>query len=250
MSFSAIADFRYSDDEDVTTDATWFLNRPQAGSVDQNGLFAAAEVDSDTCVAVSASYTYAGVTLTGDKAIVVIDTDAPLLLVDSDPPDGATDARQPSDPDGTGVAGWNAIELTFDGDACVMSPEDFEVTVEAGGAATPTIFNVEHPGVRSVRLILSSPIEPGVWTTITHLPSGETVRVGSLPGDVNSNGMTDVSDLELLIQHLENPTQTPLLLWQHDMDRSGHCTAADLLRLIDLLNGAGQYAMWNGASLP
>lgn len=39
-------------------------------------------------------------------------------------------------------------------------------------------------------------------------------------------------------------------LYSEDIDHSGVFTSADLLRLIDLLNGAGAYDPWNGTPLP
>lgn len=250
MSFAAVADFRYSNDEDVTADATWFVNRPQAGSVDANGVFTASEVDGNTCVVVSASYTYSGVTRTGDKTILIIDTNTPLSILDSNPPDGAIDARQPFKPDGTGPGGWNSFEITFNGDACLMAPEDFDIATENRAEPMTTLLEVEHFGLRSVRLVFDNIIETGAWTTVTHLESGEVLRVGSLPGDVNNNGTADPTDILELIRSLKGQIETPLSPWQGDLDRSGQSTAADLLRLIDLLNGAGGYTTWNGASLP
>ncbi len=250
QALTAMADFRYSDDEDVTSEATWFVNRPQAGSVDANGVFTAGDVDGDTCVVVSASYTYADVTRTGDKTIVVLDMDAPLSIVDTDPPDGAVDARQPSRPDSSETAGWDSLTITFDGDTCLMSAEDFDVVTENRLEPTATLLTVEYIPLRSVRLVLSNPIEPGAWTTVTHLGSGETLRVGSLPGDVNGDGSANPTDVTELIHHLHGQGENPLAPWQCDIDRSGQCTPADLLRLIDLLNGADDYMAWNGISLP
>lgn len=37
---------------------------------------------------------------------------------------------------------------------------------------------------------------------------------------------------------------------QTDADRSGDTAGADLLRVIDLLNGAGEYPVFNGQRLP
>jgi hypothetical protein len=246
----AMADFRYSDDEDVTSEATWLVNRPQAGSMDANGVFTAADVDGDTCVVVSASYTYRDVTRTGDRTIVVVDVNAPLSIVEGYPPDGAIDARQPSKPDGSEVTGWDSLAITFNGDTCLMTTEDFEIMTAGRLEPTATLLAVEYIPLRSVRLVLSDPIEPGAWTTVTHLGSGTSLRVGSLPGDVNGDGSVGPADVDELIYHLEGQDADPLAPWQCDIDRSGQCTAADLLRLIDLLNGAEAYATWNGVSLP
>lgn len=93
-------------------------------------------------------------------------------------------------------------------------------------------------------------METGTWTTLTHTDTGASVRIGSLPGDINNDGMVDSADTGDLISHLRQEAVPPLDPWQYDIDRSGRCTPADFLRLIDLMNGADQYEIWNGASLP
>ncbi len=42
----------------------------------------------------------------------------------------------------------------------------------------------------------------------------------------------------------------PLEEHQSDVDRSGVTNANDILRVIDLLNGAGEYDIYLGATLP
>jgi len=39
-------------------------------------------------------------------------------------------------------------------------------------------------------------------------------------------------------------------IWQCDIDRSDICSPADVLRVIDLLNGAGANSLWLNRSLP
>jgi hypothetical protein len=41
-----------------------------------------------------------------------------------------------------------------------------------------------------------------------------------------------------------------LNIWQCDIDRSDLCAPADILEEIDLLNGAGQFSVWNGTTKP
>jgi hypothetical protein len=251
LPMSAIADFRYSNDENVTPDAVWFVNRPAAGSVDESGMLTAAEVDGNTCIVVSASYTYGGVTRTGDRTILVLDTDSTLAIVDSDPPDGAIDARQPSAPDGTDLTGWEFVDITFNGDACLMDPEDFEVETQSRASNWTSIpAEVEHIGLRAVRVVFANPVEGEAWTTVTHVDSDEAVRLGSLPADVNGDSRTDADDIRELIRHLQGQSDPPLAIWQADIDRSGRCTPADLLRVIDLYNGADAYLPFAGLSLP
>ena len=250
LSFTAVADFRFSEDQDITTEAIWSLDRGEAGSINANGVLTAFDVSGDTCVVVSASYTYNDVTRTTDKTGVVMDTEAPLTIVSSYPPDGAIDARQPSEPDGSNPVGWESLEITFNGDTCLITAEDFFVATEGRANSTTSILDLEQVGPRTIRLLLSHAIDVGAWTTVTHTGSGAKVRVGSLPGDVNGDATAAPDDVLDLIGNLQGLSDPPLDLWQSDVNRSGGCTPADILRVIDLLNGAGDYAVWNSASLP
>jgi hypothetical protein len=201
-------------------------------------------------VAVSASYTLDGITRSNSKTVIVKDLDMALSIVDSSPPDGAIDGRQPSAPDGSSPAGWQAFDLTFNGETCLAAPTDFAVHQEGGESPAPLLAGFEHTGTRSVRIYLSRVIEPGSWTTVEHTAGAGIVRVGSLPGDVNSDGTAGPSDILAVIDNLNGQTDAPLEIWQCDVDRSGACAPADILRVIDLLNGANVYEAWTGRSLP
>ncbi len=249
LQFTAVADFRFAGDQDITSEATWSVDRPSAGSIDGNGLFTAFDVNGDACVTVSASYTFDQTTHDRDKTIVVIDKDAPLEIVVSDPPDNAIDARQPSDPDGSNRIGWQSIDITFNGETCLMTPADFMVVQENNGGANTVFFGLQPIGQRSVRVLLIDAIEPGTWTTVTHLNSGLSTRIGFLPGDVTANGLVDPLDVLALSDAIEG-VGDPLPLRSTDIDRSGRVAPADILRAIDLLNGAEQFDVWNGRTLP
>lgn len=249
LQFTAIADFRFAGERDVTSDAIWSVDRPGAGSIDGNGLFTPFDVNGDACVTVSASYTFDQDTHDSDKTIVVIDKDAPLDIVASDPPDNAIDARQPFDPDGSNSIGWQSIDITFNGETCLMTSADFMVVQEDTGGANTGVFGVQPIGPHSVRVLLIDPIEPGTWTTVTHVNTGLSTRIGFLPGDVTADGLSDPSDVLALIEAIQG-VGDPLPLRSTDIDRSGRTAPADILRAIDLLNGAELFDMWNGRTLP
>ncbi len=249
LQFTAIADFRFAGDVDITSEATWSVDRPGAGSIDGNGLFTAFDVSGDVCVTVSASYAFDQTTHDRDKTIVVIDQDAPLDIIASDPPDNAIDARQPSDPDGSNRVGWQSIDITFNGETCLMTPTDFMVIQQHDGGTNTIFFGLQPIGQRSVRVFLLDAIEAGTWTTVTHLGTGLTTRIGFLPGDVTADGMVDPSDIFALMNEIEG-LGDPLPLRSTDIDRSGLRSPADILREIDLLNGAEQFDRWNGRTLP
>lgn len=249
VQFTATADFRYGEDQDVTSEAIWSVDRPEAASIDPNGSFTASEVGGDVCVTVTASYTFDGTTRVNDKIIAVTDPAVPLASVASTPPDGAIDARQPSEPDGTNPVGWQSFDIAFNGETCLSTAADFAVTQEGGVLAAPTVVALEHVGPQTVRLLLSDMIEPGAWTTVTHNSSGAITRVGYLPGDVNSDGTSAPADILKLIDAL-NGVGDPRAIWSTDVDRSGVAGPPDILRVIDLLNGAGVYQAWLNRSLP
>ena len=170
-----------------------------------------------------------------------------LVLVTSVPPDNAIDARQPSQPDGTEETGWNAITLTFSGDASGLTPDDFTVMTSPPGAA-PEIVDVTVTGTTAtVQFGDFIPLE--AWTILTHNDSGGSVRIGYLPADVSNDRLSNANDVLALINAL-NEVGDPLAAYQTDVDRSGVANANDILRTIDLLNGAGEYDVYLGATLP
>jgi hypothetical protein len=157
------------------------------------------------------------------------------------------DARQPFGIDGSGAAGWDAVELTFSGGAAGLGVGDFEVAVTSGQA--PVVVKVTSAG-RGASVQFDRPIPAGACTTLTHLPSGTSIVLGFLPADVNADSTSSPLDLLALVDGLNDSGSRPLEIWQCDIDRSGRCQPADILRAVDLLNGAGAYDPWNGAALP
>ena len=170
-------------------------------------------------------------------------------LVSSEPPACAIDARQPSLPEGSGAAGWDQIELTFD-EGCHASALDkngFVIEVFPDGL-TPAIEAV-LPDRRSVSLVLGNVIERGKWTCFSHTATAGRACLGYLPGDVNQDGTANPAiDITALIDCLHNRRECATS--QKDIDRKGDVGGImDLLRLIDLFNGAGIYDQWNGETL-
>ncbi len=186
--------------------------------------------------------------LTGGMLQVVVNSDAPNSLVWSNPPFEAIDARQPTNIDGTGEFGWMEIQLEFASTVCIPVDYEFEVAEAGGDGSAPWVQWVTYDSPTEVGVWLSDAIDPGAWTTITHLPTGATLRLGYLPGDVNGDGTTSPVDILALIDSLNGVTERPI--WSTDIDRSGVANPADILRLIDLLNGADGFDVWNGAMLP
>jgi len=248
LQLNVTADFLYGADQDVTAFTSWGLDRP-IGFVNAAGVLSTFEVTGDLCLTLTAAFTYNSVMKTDQVQIRVIDFDAPLQISLADPPDGAIDARQPSDPQALQAMGWNAVTVTLNGEVCSATLADFQITEINGAEPVPAVIDVQQLTINTVLLTLDPPIEPGAWTTITHLPSGSSTVLGFLPGDVNGDAMSDVGDIGALVDSL-NGVGPALPEWSTDLDRSGQTTPNDILTLIDLLNGADAFIMWNGASLP
>lgn len=166
------------------------------------------------------------------------------------PVDGSIVAHQPSELSGSVRYSLPPIRFTFPDPISEFDDRLFRVTTEPPGPH-PFIAGATVDG-RTVEItFVPPPAGPSglqKWTTITHVPSGASVRIGYLPGDVNGDGRSSPLDVLALIDSLNGVSPRPLL--STDMDRSGVAQPADVLRLIDLLNGAFAFDVWNGAALP
>ena len=173
--------------------------------------------------------------------------------IESSVPAGETiDARIPhavSDP-GT-VYGWDSVELTFDGIVSEFTAGEFAVAEDGGSGSVPTVAGLTVVTPITIAVQLSEPIEAGAWTTITHTPTGASVRLGSLPGDVDGSGTVTANDILAVIDYVNDALAggTPAM-HQGDIDRSGNVGLTDILMLIDLINGSGFSQAWLGAQLP
>ncbi|MCH7994949.1 MAG: hypothetical protein IIB57_10980 [Planctomycetes bacterium] len=170
----------------------------------------------------------------------------PIVLIDSQPIDGSIDARQPSNPDGTNPAGWQEIQLVFNRCATDLTSLDFSIDPAVPAAvATPASDT-------TIDFLFEAPINVKVWTTITHTATNTAIDVGYLPADINADGVSQSNDIAALTAALDtlpaNGTTPPM--HSIDIDRSDAPTAADILRAIDLLNGADDYEEFLDAALP
>jgi hypothetical protein len=173
-----------------------------------------------------------------------------IMIIGSTPPDGAIDARRPHAPDDPGMReGWALIDVEFDGDVAGLVPGDFTLTEEGGDGTPPNILSVSPSSPTSVIVAFDDIIEPLAWTTLTHVASGTSVRVGYLPGDANQDAFSSSFDTLALIDHLNNIVLLPEP-YATDIDRSGVSDSFDILELINLLNGAEMYDVYNEAELP
>jgi hypothetical protein len=174
-------------------------------------------------------------------------------VIDTFPPPCAIDARQHHPTDNvTPKFGWDQLVLSFDCDPTVLSltPDDFEVWTFPDKPA-PSIIGVDTDGEdHTVSFELDGPISPGCWTCVDHLASGARWCMGYLPADTDRNRASAVPDIDALIDCLGSAASSPCAEWRIDLNRSGVANAQDILRSIDLLNGASTLDAWLGQTLP
>ncbi len=160
------------------------------------------------------------------------------------PPDGTLDARQPHPiDDATILQGWD----TFVVDAPSMDLGCWSVSETGGG--TNSVASADGTA-GSFTIMLSHPIAPGELTELTYTTLRGYSQTGTfffLPGDVDGSMEVERLDLTGLIGCLNAGHCDE---WRTDINRSGATSAEDLLRLIDLFNGAQSFAPWEHETVP
>ena len=175
---------------------------------------------------------------------------------------GYIDSRAEST-DGVNIdLGLNELTLVFTEE--VFSPSggavtaaDFEVS-ETGGAAAPTVVNVDAFSNPVITLTLSRNITIREWTTILAdvvnaddtpilnlgnqgdgVDEPDRIDIGFLPGDVNQSGSVNPVDLFQFRQIINDIATLDRGLREDfaDMDRDGDVDPQDLFRLRQLING-------------
>lgn len=246
--FTATAQFLVGPDENVSEQSHWHILPPGIGHISSTGNFVANDVLVDTVVTI---YTSFGDHRGSDNAtyqFTLLNTDLPIAITSSSPPHLAIDARQPSQIDGSQIQGWQSIDLNFDGNVQGLALPDFSIEQIGGSLPAPSLNSIQILSPQSVRLLFNRPLEPGAWTTIHFESNDSQVRLGFLPADVNGDGTAGPADILALIDSLNGVANRAS--FSTDINHSGIPEPSDILREIDLLNGAGTFAIWNGVSLP
>lgn len=169
-----------------------------------------------------------------------------------DPPDGVIDARQPHEVDDAAARlGINQLTVRAPRNA----GEDCWSLREAGNPGEPnTIVGVDPNGDGTYTIRLDHPLRPGFVTSVTYMSASgccdSTGHFAHLPADTNADGMSDARDISMLVDCCLNQTCSPPFGdYTCDIDQSRQRGARDVIRLIDLLNGAGNFEAWLGRSL-
>ncbi len=173
-------------------------------------------------------------------------------ITDVFPPNCHVDARQPHDIYDTAVSyGWDELVLTLQCDPTDITDataSDFTVSVTPFELSPPVIDTVDLDSVNNtVTITLDRIISTDHWTCIEHTPTGGEWCMGYLPGDAGNDGKSNTLDINSLVSSLNSPGTSPE--YSTDINRSGATNAQDILRVIDLLNGAGDFDAWSGKSM-
>jgi len=147
----------------------------------------------------------------------------------SNPPKGAIDARQLSD--------WNKVRLYFSPalPAAEAVPSFFSII--SANQTAPRIISIDNSSRgRAIDLNLNRAVLPGERILLTHNPSGSSVCLGALPGDVNADGRIMANDLSSLRASLAGEPNSLLPLYRTDINSDGVANVADDASLTALLH--------------
>jgi hypothetical protein len=135
-----------------------------------------------------------------------------------------------------------------------MVAADFEITLVpvVPGDILPGISvvtpDVVDPKITTVTL--NKRFQETRWTCFRDKGSNRRCCVGSLPGDADNDGVSQDGDKFEIIDNLNGGVSPVLVIEKCDTDRSVLCTPADLLMVVDLLNGADMFDPTRGNTLP
>jgi len=194
------------------------------------------------------------ITDNGQPPVKSLPTLQPLTLVVSDcarqllscsPDHCNVDARIAADPKTCGRLNPTTIEMTFSKTTAGMTSANFEMTVLpiVDGDAIPVIQSVTQDLVNpnKTKLVVGPRIPQTRWTCFRDIGSNKRCCMGSLPGDSNgtiNNWISNENDIFESLDNLLGGVNPILAMEKCDTDRSLLCSSADLLMIVDLLNGA------------
>jgi len=139
-------------------------------------------------------------------------------------------------------------QLNFTGPAGADNESCWSIT------APNSVQNIVDNGDGTFTMSLQLPTVALAVTEISYTSdsnvSQETEFI-SHPGNVNANALTDTADAFSLIACCLTQSCTPAHgIYSCDTNHSGGVSTEDLSRLMDLLNGANTFSVWNQSSKP
>jgi hypothetical protein len=239
-------------------------DEPRCGAGANSDLCAAGLVPGDTYYVQLAART------ADDRGVYRLDIESPCPFVPPIcpaglvtwllPPNGLVDARQPhaaDDPDRLQGVDMILARAPAGADARCWTLQQTDANPHLRPPYPPEletndILEVFDDNSGLYQIVLRRPITPGELTTITYtneLGSASTGCFTSHPGNVNGGATAGPKDINVLIDILSGDDPAQWRMSSVDIDHSGALAPGDLLRAIDLLNGAGPYAPgWNGTT--
>lgn len=175
-------------------------------------------------------------------------------LVGSTPPSGTVDARQPHEPNdpstplgiGSAAEPITILSSTSNTIVCCLTFSESAVdpTLDKNGFS-----ECVNNGDGTHTIILRRPITPNAVTTISY-GDGTYVEFTSHPANVDADGFAGPADVLALVDVINAVAEPAHGLFSSDIDHSGVVTGSDVLREIDLLNGADAFSVQLLSPLP
>ncbi len=169
-----------------------------------------------------------------------------------DPEDGTVDARQPhplNDP--ATPQGIDTFLVQTPAGADSLACWDVCETAVSGEANTIAGILDNQDG--TITITLARPITSNAVTTLTYTDDAAGVTRGRFfahPGNANGDGVATADDVSALIGAIDGGAPLPWDTYSEDFDHSGGRGPADILRVIDLLNGAGDFTPAKDTLIP
>lgn len=162
---------------------------------------------------------------------------------------GILDASRPFPPsDATQLLGIDTIQVTAPAGADLVGC--WTLCDTASPATANGVASVTDNGGGQYTIKLARPITAGAVTKITYAGTSTFARYIAHPANMNVDGFANATDVIALVNALNGTAPLPIGLLSGDVDRSGAVTPADLLDLVGLLNGEGDYTIWNNTPKP
>lgn len=166
-----------------------------------------------------------------------------------DPLQGTVDAGLPHDPNNAAaVMGIDTIQVNAPLGAGSLAC--WTLCETANGGSPNSITNIIDNGAGDYTIELARPITSGAVTTINYTGDGVSGVFTAHPGNVNGDGVSSAADVLAIIDILNGEATATWGSYSSDIDRSGETTQIDILRLIDELNGADSLEPWMSTPNP
>lgn len=170
-------------------------------------------------------------------------------IISSNPLTGAIDARRPVNSDGSSYTYNLGAILTMSGNVSMgnLKPTDFSIKISDGSSREVVNLGFsDNPnlGLRVNQVnVVSQSVSSSERILLTHKPSGSSICIGGiLPGDIDQSGVVTPADILEMIDIINGVRTAPSYV--ADFDRNGVVNNADRLALIDYVNAN------NGKTLP